>query len=365
MSRQNQSDTIDLTNKQSKIPTNLTRFKTISPLRKQKAKSLDHTEVQKTSLDCQNKPDKSRIDFVENGDSNNKQNETLKKPHFFKSVRYYVMLLALFSPFVTTYSRTIINFAITDMIDYSEQVPEIKQQQLEAAHTTTVSTISNQNGTNSNQEYFFDLDHSCPVDDEMRARLIDENQHDIKRAHSGEGEKYKWDTFKQGLLKAAYAFGHAPFQIPGSRLSEIYGSHTIMTGASLLIAICCLAAPYLAALHFYLIFADLILLGILGSFMTPALITLFSNWLTPGEKSVMFSFYMIASRLGYAMSSFLCGLLIQAQYSWKYVFFSASKCEVKEQYKSTPIDDTLIIQISDKKVLLLTHSYKYYFWQVG
>lgn len=323
MSERTQFGESDTTVKPIKIPEVFTKFKA-SPLSKNV--KVDITEVREASLSGRNNSfEGSRIDLVESG--TNRQDggsNPPQKPAALKSLRYYVMLLALFSPFVTTYSRTIINFAITDMIDTSESIETTTtanngQSKLEAVLNVTT------------EQYFFDLDHSCPVDDEVRARLIEENQHDIQRANSGQGEKYKWDTFKQGLLKAAYAIGHAPFQIPGSRLSEIHGSHTIMSGASILIAICCLAAPYLAALHFYLIFVDLILLGILGSFMTPALITLFSNWLTPGEKTVMFSFYMIASRLGYAMSSFLCGLLIQAQYSWRYVFFSASKCKKNQR----------------------------------
>lgn len=311
--------------KQITIPEVFTKFTATPPRKNVK---VDNTEVKEAPLSGQNNSfEGSRIELVENGGvKQDGRSNPQQKPAALKSLRYYVMLLALCSPFVTTYSRTIINFAITDMIDISESI--------ETTATTTATTLANDGqgkieavSNITTEQYFFDLDHSCPVDDELRARLIKENQHDIQRANSGQGEKYKWDTFKQGLLKAAYAIGHAPFQIPGSRLSEIYGSCTIMSGASILIAVCCLAAPYLAALHFYLIFVDLILLGILGSFMTPALITLFSNWLTPGEKTVMFSFYMIASRLGYAMSSFLCGLLIQAQYSWRYVFFSASKCE--------------------------------------
>lgn len=331
MNQQNQLDSVTSSNN----PIKLTKFKASFPLGE---KSIDFAQVGKASVGNQNNFDKARIEFAE--DDHNNNSDTSKKPAFIKSLRYYVMLLALFSPFVTTYSRTIINFAITDMIDYSDQKPP----QIESA-TATISTMS-QNGSKNNQEYFFDLDRSCPIDDEVRSRLISENQHDIERAHSGKGEKYKWGSFEQGLLKAAYAIGHAPFQIPGSRLSEIYGSHRIMSTVSLLTAICCFAAPYLASLHFYLVFTDLILLGILGSFVTPALITLFSNWLSPGEKSMMLSFYLIASRLGLAMSSFLCGLLIQAQYSWRYIFFSASKCELNNYYQSI-FYNTSLTQVKD------------------
>lgn len=263
------------------------------------------TTKKNTAVNFQDTCELYEID-LENG---TRKKEIKLKPSAFKSVRYYVMILALISPFVTTYSRTIINFAIIDMIDpeYIEKKADGQQVEL-----------------NTTKQYF-DRDNSCPVDDSIRARLIEENKQDIQRASSGSGEKYPWDTFKQGLLKGAYAIGHAPLQIPGSRLSEMYGSHRVLSGSALLIAVCCFGAPYLAALHFYLLFIDLILLGILGSFMTPALVTLFSNWLTPSEKSIMISFYLVASRLGYAFSSLLCGLLIQAQFSWRYVFITAGK----------------------------------------
>jgi len=232
------------------------------------------------------------------------------KPSAFKSVRYYVVLLALVSPFVVTYSRTIINFAIIDMIDPQ---PVESREEAPATNETEIDTP------------YFELDESCPAGDAVRQRLIEENTQDMRRAHENPGEKFKWDTFRQGLLKAAYSIGHAPLQLTGSRMSEIYGSQRVISISSALIALSCVAAPYLAAVEFYLLFADLIFLGVLGSFMTPALITLFSNWLTPSEKTIMLSFYLISSRLGYALSSFLCGLLIQAQLSWRYVFFSAGK----------------------------------------
>lgn len=238
------------------------------------------------------------------------------KPSKLQSVRYYIMLLALVSPFVTTYSRTIINFAITDMID-----PRFTQKQAADTTTTTLAELS----PNATKLLSFDIDNSCPVDDSLRERLIDEDSKDTRRAQTTHGEKFEWDTFSQGLLKGAYSYGHAFFQIPGSRLSEIYGSHLVISINAMLIGTCCLVAPFLASLHFYLIFVDLMLLGVLGSFMTPAAITLFSNWLTPGEKTLMMSFMLVGSRLGYALSSFLCGHLLQADISWRYVFYSSGK----------------------------------------
>lgn len=241
------------------------------------------------------------------------------KPPAVFSLRYYIMLLALFSPFVVTYSKTIINFAIIDMIhpDY------ITKNQ--STPTTEPAPESSQTNTMRQEapkalQFYFDDDNSCPVSEEQRARLNEDIKQDIRGT---DGEKFKWDTVEQGLLKGAYSIGHALLQVAGGRLSEIYGSHFIMSASSLLIAVACLSAPFLASLHFYLIFVDLIFLGILGSFMTPALITLFSNWLTPSEKSLMLSFYLVSSRIGYALSSVFCGLLIEARLSWKYLFYSA------------------------------------------
>lgn len=235
------------------------------------------------------------------------------KPSVFKSIRYYVMLLALFSPFVTAYSRIIINFVIMDMVD-----PESASQR----KVDVQQVISN-----TTDRPYFDQDNSCPVSDETRKRLIADNKETVQGKSSSSGEKFPWDTVQQGYLKAAYAFGHMPFQIPGSRLSEMYGSHRVLSASSFLIALCCLSAPFLASLSYYLFFFDLFLLGVLGSFMAPALITLFSNWLTPSEKSLMLSFYVVASRLGYSVSSLLCGH-IKAMFSWKYVFFSAGKLKL-------------------------------------
>lgn len=249
-----------------------------------------------------------------------------KKPPAVFSLRYYIMIVALISPFVVTYSKTIINFAIIDMIhpDFVGGRPS------EAATTTTPSTLaaatSLANESTTGGSSYYDLDNSCPVDDELDRRRLDQDlRQDQRRAEERPGEKFEWDSVKQGLLKAAYSMGHAMCSIIGGRLSEIFGSQRVMCLSSILIGACCLAAPFMAATHFYLMFGDLLLLGCLGSFMTPAMITLFSNWLTPSEKSMMISLYLVSSRLGYALSSLLCGLLINAQLSWRYLFYSAGK----------------------------------------
>lgn len=251
----------------------------------------------------------------------------IQKPAALKSLRYYIMLLALVSPFIVTYSRTIINFAIIDMIDPNYLSRNTRRAS--AAITPPVGLIPG-NQTEASElppppppQDYFDLDNSCPVDELVRARLLTELASDERRATETTGEKFQWDTDKQGYLKAAYAIGHIMLQVVGGRLSEIYGSQVIMSLSACLIALCCLSAPFLASAHFYLLFGDLFVLGMLGSFMTPSLITLISNWLTPGEKSLMMSFYLVSSRLGYALSSLLCGLLIDAQLSWRYLFYSA------------------------------------------
>lgn len=249
----------------------------------------------------------------------------VRKPPAYLSLRYYIMLLALVSPFIVTYSKTIINFAIIDMIDpnylrrASDNANRLAAPPAIAAGAPASGT---DNGTAPQLDYF-DLDNSCPVDGSVRGRLLRELASDERRATETHGEKFQWDTDKQGYLKAAYSIGHMLLQVAGGRLSEIYGSQFIMSLSACLIAMCCLSAPFLASVHFYLLFADLFVLGILGSFMTPSLITLFANWLTPGEKSLMMSFYLVSSRLGYALSSLLCGLLIDAQLSWRYMFYTA------------------------------------------
>lgn len=111
----------------------------------------------------------------------------------------------------------------------------------------------------------------------------------------------------------------------GGRLSEMYGSRWVMGLCSLAIGLCCFVAPLLAAVNFYLLFSDLILLGLFGSFMTPSIFTLFSRWLTPGEKSLFVSFYMVASRLGFGLSSLICGQMFKLGYSWRHVYLSAGK----------------------------------------
>lgn len=253
------------------------------------------------------------IEASPNGNDEGKDINRKPRPELMKSVRFLVIFLALFSPFVTSYSRTIINFAIIDMIEPSTT------SHTSAAHNSNASQIAQDTRQNLQR------DNSCPISPEDFDRFVEKEAYDKKISKSTHGEKFRWDAFQQGLLKGAYTMGHTPLQIPGSRLSEIYGSHLIMSISLGLIGVSCLLAPALASLHFMFLFMDLFFLGVLGSFLTPALITMFSNWLTPGERTLTMSLYLIGSRMGFAASSIMCGLLIEAHYSWRYIFFSAGE----------------------------------------
>lgn len=230
----------------------------------------------------------------------------------FMQFRYIVMILALTSPFAVTYSKQQINIAILGMIDPS------------MSNETKVGTSDKlKQVADSKETYYFDLDDSCPVDDETRSRLLKESARKEPKSRAL-GSKFKWDDQVQGFIKASYSIGHLPLQVVGSRMSESHGSHVVMTASSYVMAICCLLAPIVSHLHYSLLALDLALLGLFGGFMTPALVNLFSNWLTPQEKSLFMSFYLVASRLGSALSSFLASWLLTVGYPWEYVFFSGA-----------------------------------------
>lgn len=227
----------------------------------------------------------------------NDEREEKKKSKLLTSARFYMMLLALTSPFTVTFSKQQINVSILDMVD-----PSLLQNRTTTKHNTRTE--------------------SCPVDEIITENSNNDDDTRIVSINRG-GHKYMWDAQIQGFIKSSYSIGHLPLQILGSRLAETHGSHKVMSISALCMFISNLAAPFLADLHYSLLMADIAILGLLGGFMTPALVNLFSNWLTPQEKSLFMTLYLVASRLGSALGTYLSFLLIRNA-SWEYVFYSAA-----------------------------------------
>lgn len=111
------------------------------------------------------------------------------------------------------------------------------------------------------------------------------------------------DDFRMGFIKAAYQIGHALFQVPTSRVSEIYGPRYVIIAGAILMGCTSIIAPFVLSMHYLFMFADLILLGMFAGVMTPALIALFSNWLPTNEKSIFVSLYLVSSRMGAGLSA--------------------------------------------------------------
>lgn len=149
---------------------------------------------------------------------NSKTNNDGKKsalPKIFKPVRYYVVLFALISPFVVSYSRTIINFAIIDMIDptidtaiVSDESVLIEQNSEDQQLIDTDLPIVNTN-EDINTVPSYDIDNSCIISDEDREGLKLEatknnsNNESSNNRTSGntlksDGKKFKWDSDLQG-----------------------------------------------------------------------------------------------------------------------------------------------------------------------
>ena len=62
---------------------------------------------------------------------------------------------------------------------------------------------------------------------------------------------FNWDTEQQGLVLGAFFYGYIVTQIPGGRLSEVFGSKWIFGGSQFITAVCALLCPLAAYSNFY------------------------------------------------------------------------------------------------------------------
>uniref|UniRef100_A0A146KJP9 Sialin n=2 Tax=Lygus hesperus TaxID=30085 RepID=A0A146KJP9_LYGHE len=133
-------------------------------------------------------------------------------------------------------------------------------------------------------------------------------------------DRFEWDSYKKNLIHGCFYWGYILTELPGGRMSEVFGPK-IVFGVSIGVAsFVTLLIPVAAhVLDFYGVIIIRVIVGFMLGVTFPAMQPIASKWIPPKDRTKFVS-NMMASSLGAAVTLPICGQLIAA-FNWESVFY--------------------------------------------
>ncbi|CAL4110503.1 unnamed protein product [Meganyctiphanes norvegica] len=132
--------------------------------------------------------------------------------------------------------------------------------------------------------------------------------------------EFEWSEPMQGVLLGSFFYGYLITQVPGGRLSEVYGGKWIIGLSIMAGGICAILTPLAAKTHFAAVVTLRIIQGFVQGVVYPAMFSLLPKWTVPNERSKFLCLLDIGINLGLVLGWPLCGWSI-ANYGWESAFY--------------------------------------------
>jgi ACS family sodium-dependent inorganic phosphate cotransporter len=136
---------------------------------------------------------------------------------------------------------------------------------------------------------------------------------------SVKGPRYHWNEEEKNEILGSFFWGYFVMQIPGGRLSEIFGPRIVLGTGLLIAALLTILTPVTCKWGFYWVVLARFALGLSLGVQWPSIPPLAAKWVSSTDTS-KFMAHMMASALGAALTLPMCGHLI-AQFGWPSVFY--------------------------------------------
>jgi ACS family sodium-dependent inorganic phosphate cotransporter len=130
---------------------------------------------------------------------------------------------------------------------------------------------------------------------------------------------YNWNKEEKNDILGYFFWGFLLTQVPGGRLSEMYGTRIVIGVGLFCAALVTILIPVACHLHYYWVLFARFALGLALGVQWPAIPPMAAKWVSPSDTSKFMS-HMVASALGAALTYPVCGYLI-AFLGWPSVFY--------------------------------------------
>jgi ACS family sodium-dependent inorganic phosphate cotransporter len=131
--------------------------------------------------------------------------------------------------------------------------------------------------------------------------------------------RYNWDEEQKNNVLGYFFWGYVLTQIPGGRLSEIFGAKRVIGIGILTASLLTILTPAAGYLNYYCLLVARFALGFAMGVHWPSAPPMATKWVSPADTSKFLS-HMTASSLGVAITLPVCGYLID-YWGWPSVFY--------------------------------------------
>ncbi|XP_071443018.1 sialin-like [Hetaerina americana] len=147
----------------------------------------------------------------------------------------------------------------------------------------------------------------CPRKPHSNMQSFIELQDDSK------GGEFPWDERTQGLILGSFFYGYVATQVPGGRLSELFGGRHVVGLGVLLTGIFTLLSPVVVRTYHIWGIAPFVVLRILEGLSEgvtfPAMMAMLAQWAPPLERSRITAFVYAGALFGTVISMPISGIL--------------------------------------------------------
>ncbi|KAJ3634275.1 hypothetical protein MTP99_011170 [Tenebrio molitor] len=133
------------------------------------------------------------------------------------------------------------------------------------------------------------------------------------------GPRYNWNEEEKNDILGYFFCGFILTQVPGGRLSEMYGTRIVVGVGLLCAALATILVPLACHMHYYWVLFARFALGLALGVQWPSIPPMAAKWVSPSDTSKFMS-HMTASALGGALTYPVCGYLITSL-GWPSVFY--------------------------------------------
>ncbi|EFA04143.1 sialin [Tribolium castaneum] len=144
-------------------------------------------------------------------------------------------------------------------------------------------------------------------------------RNDSNNSLESHGPRYNWDEQAKNDILGYFFWGYLITQVPGGRLSEMFGTKIVVGIGLLTSGVLTVLTPVACNLGYYWLLAARFSLGVAIGIHWPSTPPLATRWIAPADTSKFMS-HMTASSLGAAITLPVCGYLI-ADFGWPSVFY--------------------------------------------
>ena len=129
-----------------------------------------------------------------------------------------------------------------------------------------------------------------------------------------------WTEPEQGLVLGSYFWGYLITQVPGGRISELYGGKWVFWTAVFLNILAILLSPICSMAGYQYLIGMRIMMGLGAGVTFPAMNVLIAKWSPKDERSTISSVVYGGTSLGTVLSILTSGL-IAGYFGWEWVFY--------------------------------------------